>query len=853
MMSLSKHLILYTGFYRISIDLIQKSNIFSLIFLVFKEVKSMEGYPHQEIEKKWQEFWEKNESNRVTEDLSFPKEKRLYILDMFPYPSGEGLHVGHPEGYTATDILSRYYRLNGYNVLHPMGWDAFGLPAENYAIKTKIHPSITTQKNINTFTRQIKSLGFSYDWSRTFSTTDPEYFKWTQWIFLKFFEKGLAYKSKAPINYCPSCKTGVANEEVVNGCCERCGTPVERRLIDQWLLKITAYADRLLDDLELVDWPDDIKTMQKNWIGRSEGANIIFDIDKFNERIEVFTTRADTIFGATYLVLAPEHPLVDKITTSGQKKEVLDYKQKTLNKSDLERTSLNKEKTGAFTGSYAIHPLSGKLLPIYISDYILMHYGTGAIMAVPAHDERDFDFASKFRLPIVQVVAPERDMAISLDKPYVEDGYSINSAQFSGLPTSKCAERIIEELERMKKGKRAVTYKLRDWIFSRQRYWGEPIPIINCPDCGHVPLKYEQLPLLLPLIDSYEPAGDGTSPLSKVTSWVNVKCPKCGADAKRETNTMPNWAGSCWYYLRYTDPHNDKEFASIEKQSYWMPVDIYVGGKEHAVLHLLYARFWHKFLFDLGLVTTAEPFMKLRNQGLILGENNQRMSKSRGNVINPDDIVKEFGADTFRMYEMFMGPLETSKPWNKNSIGGIRRFLDRIYDYFTSVSLDAESLPPDIDRLLHKTIKKVGEDIETISAYNTAISALMILLNELQNLESIPRKVAQSYIVILSVFAPHIAEELWGTVGDGKPIFLKPGDREVLWPSYDESRIKDETVTYAIMISGKKRATIEMPAGANRQDVENEAKKLPMVQKYLENAHIKTIIFVQDKIINFVL
>lgn len=853
MMSLSKHLILYTGFYRISIDLIQKSNIFSLIFLVFKEVKSMEGYPHQEIEKKWQEFWEKNESNRVTEDLSFPKEKRLYILDMFPYPSGEGLHVGHPEGYTATDILSRYYRLNGYNVLHPMGWDAFGLPAENYAIKTKIHPSITTQKNINTFTRQIKSLGFSYDWSRTFSTTDPEYFKWTQWIFLKFFEKGLAYKSKAPINYCPSCKTGVANEEVVNGCCERCGTPVERRLIDQWLLKITAYADRLLDDLELVDWPDDIKTMQKNWIGRSEGANIIFDIDKFNERIEVFTTRADTIFGATYLVLAPEHPLVDKITTSGQKKEVLDYKQKTLNKSDLERTSLNKEKTGAFTGSYAIHPLSGKLLPIYISDYILMHYGTGAIMAVPAHDERDFDFASKFRLPIVQVVAPERDMAISLDKPYVEDGYSINSAQFSGLPTSKCAERIIEELERMKKGKRAVTYKLRDWIFSRQRYWGEPIPIINCPDCGHVPLKYEQLPLLLPLIDSYEPAGDGTSPLSKVTSWVNVKCPKCGADAKRETNTMPNWAGSCWYYLRYTDPHNDKEFASIEKQSYWMPVDIYVGGKEHAVLHLLYARFWHKFLFDLGLVTTAEPFMKLRNQGLILGENNQRMSKSRGNVINPDDIVKEFGADTFRMYEMFMGPLETSKPWNKNSIGGIRRFLDRIYDYFTSVSLDAESLPPDIDRLLHKTIKKVGEDIETISAYNTAISALMILLNELQNLESIPRKVAQSYIVMLSVFAPHIAEELWGTVGDGKPIFLKPGDREVLWPSYDESRIKDETVTYAIMISGKKRATIEMPAGANRQDVENEAKKLPMVQKYLENASIKTIIFVQDKIINFVL
>ncbi len=811
----------------------------------------MDKYNHIEIEQKWQKYWEENKCNEVKEDPAFSKEKRIYILDMFPYPSGEGLHVGHPEGYTATDILSRYYRLKGFNVLHPIGFDSFGLPAENYAIKTKIHPAITTKKNIQTFTKQIKSLGFSYDWSRSFSTTDPDYFKWTQWIFLKLFEKGLAYKAKAPINYCPSCKTGVANEEVVDGKCERCGTPVERRMIDQWILKITSYAERLLNDLDLVDWPEDIKTMQRNWIGKSEGAIIKFEVDKVGKEIEVFTTRADTLFGATYLVLAPEHPIVDEITTKDQKDVVENYKKIALNKSDLERTSLNKDKTGAFTGAYAIHPLNGNKLPIYISDYILIHYGTGAIMAVPAHDERDFEFAKKFNLPIIQVVAPEIGKKIELDKAFVDEGFSINSAEFSDLPTKECTKKIIEKLTKHGKGKAAITYKLRDWIFSRQRYWGEPIPIINCLKCGHVPLKEEELPLLLPDVESYEPSGDGQSPLAKVKSWVKVKCPICGEDAERETNTMPNWAGSCWYYLRYTDPHNDKEFASIEKQNYWMPVDIYVGGKEHAVLHLLYSRFWHKFLFDLGLVNSAEPFIKLRNQGIILGEDNQKMSKSRGNVINPDDIVKEYGADTLRMYEMFMGPLETSKPWNSSSIGGIRRFLDKVYNYFSKVSLNAEKLPDEVDKILHKTIKKVSEDIESISAFNTAISALMICLNELTKLDSIPKKAAQDYVIMLSVFAPHLAEELWEKLGDGKPIYTPIGSRTPLWPSYDSSKIIDQVVTYAIMVNGKKRATIDMPIGSSKEDVAQECLKISNVQKYVTKEKIGSIVFVQDKIINF--
>jgi len=812
----------------------------------------MDKYDHIIIEKKWQKYWEENGCNEVKEDNNFPKEKRIYILDMFPYPSGEGLHVGHPEGYTATDILSRYYRLKGYNVLHPMGFDSFGLPAENYAIKTKIHPSITTEKNIKTFTRQIKSLGFSYDWSRSFSTTDTNYLKWTQWIFLKLFEKGLAYKSKAPINYCPSCKTGVANEEVVDGKCERCGTPVERKMIDQWILKITAYAERLLNDLELVDWPDDIKTMQRNWIGKSEGALIRFSIDGKDEEIEVFTTRADTLFGATYLVLAPEHPLVDEITTVDQRQNIENYKKITANKSDLERTSLNKDKTGAFTGAFAIHPLTGNKLPIYISDYILIHYGTGAIMAVPGHDERDFEFAKKFNLPIIQVVTPEIGKKLELQQAFTEEGFSINSVEFSNLPTKECTKRIIEKLSKIGKGKAAITYKLRDWIFSRQRYWGEPIPIINCPKCRHVPLKEEELPLILPQVESYEPSGDGNSPLAKVDSWVKIKCPICGENAERETNTMPNWAGSCWYYLRYTDPQNDKEFASIEKQNYWMPVDIYVGGKEHAVLHLLYSRFWHKFLFDLGLVNSAEPFIKLRNQGIILGEDNQKMSKSRGNVINPDDIVKEYGADTFRMYEMFMGPLETSKPWNKSSIGGSRRFLEKVYNYFSKVSLNAEVLPAEIEKILNKTIKKVFEDIESISAFNTAISSMMICINELSKLTSITKKAAQDYIILLSAFAPHLAEEIWEKVGDGKPIFSPIGTRKSLWPSYDSFKIVDQVVTYAIMVNGKKRVTIDMPVNSNKDLVADESLKLSNVQKYVTKERINNIVFVQDKIINFI-
>jgi leucyl-tRNA synthetase len=593
--------------------------------------------------------------------------------------------------------------------------------------------------------------------------------------------------------------------------------------------------------------------MQRNWIGRSEGAIIRFEVDGKDEQIEVFTTRADTLFGATYLVLSPEHPIVDRITADSQRTEVEKYKKEASNKSDLERTSLNKDKTGAFTGAYAIHPLNGKKIPIFISDYILLQYGTGAIMAVPAHDERDFEFAKKFNLPIIQVVTPELGKTIELNEAYVEEGYSINSAEFSNLPTSECTKRIIEKLTKIGKGKAAITYKLRDWIFSRQRFWGEPIPIINCPKCGHVPLKESELPLLLPEVESYEPSGDGNSPLAKVSSWVKVKCPICGADAERETNTMPNWAGSCWYYLRYTDPHNDKEFASLNKQNYWMPVDIYVGGKEHAVLHLLYSRFWHKFLFDLGLVNSAEPFIKLRNQGIILGEDNQKMSKSRGNVINPDDIVKEYGADTLRMYEMFMGPLETSKPWNKSSIGGIRRFLEKVYSYFNKVSLDSENLPSNVEKLFHKTIKKVSEDIESISAYNTAISALMICLNELVKLDSIPKKVAQDYIIMLSTFAPHLAEEIWTKVGDGKPIYLPIGSRNPLWPKYDKEKIIDEVVTYAIMVNGKKRATLEIATGIDKEQVAKESLKMPNVSKYVSEDKIINIIFVQDKIINFII
>ncbi|MDR2177239.1 MAG: leucine--tRNA ligase, partial [Treponema sp.] len=648
----------------------------------------MVKYPFETIEPKWQRYWEEHKTFKALEDPAFPRDKRRYVLDMFPYPSAQGLHVGHPEGYTATDIYCRFLRMRGYNVLHPMGFDAFGLPAENYAIKMGTHPAKTTAANIERFRSQIKALGFSYDWDREVDTTDPAYVRWTQWIFLKLYEKGLAYEAESPINWCPSCKTGLANEEVKDGLCERCGAKVTRKRIRQWILRITAYAERLLEDLEDLDWPEPVKLMQRNWIGRSEGANVTFKIDGHDAALEIYTTRPDTLFGVTYMVLAPEHPLAVAVTTAGQKAAVEAYLDAAARKSDLERTGLSKEKTGVFTGACAVNPVNGERVPVWIADYVLISYGAGAIMAVPAHDERDWDFAKAFKLPIRRVVAPEkpgqgpeRDYSVEPDECTVADGFAVNSGPFTGLPTAEAKEKVIAWVEEQGFGRRTVNYKLRDWVFSRQRYWGEPIPVVHCEHCGAehgspiVPLPESALPLRLPEVESYAPTGTGESPLAGIESWVSAACPRCGRPARRETNTMPQWAGSCWYYLRYLDPRNPSTFAAQANIAYWMPVDLYIGGVEHAVLHLLYSRFWHKVLYDLGLVNTTEPFRRLVNQGMILGEDNQKMSKSRGNVINPDDIIKEYGADSMRVYEMFMGPLEVSKPWMTAGLVGVSRFL----------------------------------------------------------------------------------------------------------------------------------------------------------------------------------
>ncbi|MBU0580423.1 MAG: leucine--tRNA ligase, partial [Candidatus Margulisbacteria bacterium] len=671
-------------------------------------------YDNLKIEKKWQDSWDKQDLYKCTEDSSVPKEKRFYCLDMFPYPSGAGLHVGHPEGYTATDILCRYKRMNEFNVLHPMGWDAFGLPAENYAIKTGTHPSVCTQENIKNFKRQIKSIGFSYDLNREVDTTDPKYFKWTQWIFLKLFEKGLAYQSVIPINWCPSCKTGLANEEVSDGKCERCGSTVNRKDMKQWMLKITAYADRLLEDLDKLDWPESVKIMQRNWIGKSIGAEVDFKVDGFDRTLRVFTTRPDTLFGATYMVVAPEHPFVLEITAEDKTTEVQEYIEKARRKSDLERSHLDKSKTGVFTGAYAINPVNNEKIPIWISDYVLITYGTGAIMSVPAHDERDFEFAKKFKLPIVQVVSKD-GKPHELKEAYVEDGIAINSDKYNGLKTAKFKEKITSDLEKKKQGQKTINFKLRDWVFSRQRYWGEPIPVVHCEKCGVVALSEKDLPLKLPEVKKYEPTGTGESPLADIKEWVNTKCPKCKGPAKRETDTMPQWAGSNWYFLRYLDSKNDNCLADKEKIKYWMPVDHYVGGAEHAVLHLLYSRFWYKFLYDIKVVPQDEPFQKLTNQGLILAEDGQKMSKSLGNVINPDVVIKEYGADTMRMYEMFMGPLEMAKPWSTKGIIGVRRFLDKVWrlynKHLTEDIFGRNPQNPGLDKELHKTIKKVGIDI----------------------------------------------------------------------------------------------------------------------------------------------
>ncbi len=809
-------------------------------------MQNMSKYPFNEIEKKWQNYWEENNTFRVTEDESIPAEKRKYVLDMFPYPSGAGLHVGHPEGYTATDIYCRYLKMNGYAVLHPMGFDSFGLPAENYAIKTGTHPEISTQKNIDKFREQIKSLGFCYDWSREISTHTADYYKWTQWIFLKLYEKGLAYESEMPINFCPSCKTGLANEEVKDGKCDRCNTQVIRKSIRQWMLKITTYADRLLNELDDLDWSEAIKTMQRNWIGRSEGANVIFPMENGEDSIEVYTTRPDTLFGATYMVLAPEHSLVGKITTDEQKKAVEEYIKTASYKSDLERTDLAKEKSGVFTGAYAVNPVNNEKIPVWISDYVLITYGTGAIMAVPAHDERDFEFAQLFNLPVIQVVSEDGSL-YELDQAYVakENGVAVNSGQFTGMKTPDVIREMIKWLEETNRGKKTVNYKLRDWIFSRQRYWGEPIPVVHCEKCGIVPLKEEDLPLTLPDVTSYAPTGTGESPLATIEEWVSTTCPACGGKAKRETNTMPQWAGSCWYYLRFIDPHNKKEFISKEKENYWMPVDLYVGGAEHAVLHLLYSRFWHKVLHDFGLVSTKEPFQRLVNQGMILGEGGVKMSKSLGNVINPDDVVKDYGADSMRMYEMFMGPLSVSKPWSTTGISGVYRFLDRVWRLSEDRELTGEKAPEELEKLLHKTIKKVTHDTGNLE-FNTAISQMMIFINELYKDTKLYRDMWEKFLKLLSPYAPHIAEELWERAGNKPVLSLEK------WPEYDEEKTIESEVTIVLQINNKNRSKVDMPLGSSKDELEKAALDNDRIKTLLEGKRVIKTIIVPDKLVNIV-
>lgn len=848
----------------------------------------MSKYPFSEIEPKWQKFWEENKTFKVSEDEKYPKNKRMYVLDMFPYPSAAGLHVGHPEGYTATDIYCRYLRMNGYNVLHPMGYDAFGLPAENYAIKTGTHPKITTNENINHFTQQIKSLGFSYDWDRCVSTCEPEYYKWTQWIFLQLYKKGLAYEAQTPINWCPSCMTGLANEEVKEGRCERCGTQVTHKTIRQWILKITDYADRLDKDLDSLDWPESVKLMQHNWIGKSTGAEVTFTVaDKdgkpTEKKLTVYTTRCDTLFGATYMVVSPEHKIVPEITTAEQKTSVEAYIEAAAKKSDLERTDLNKDKTGVFSGSYAINPVNGKLIPIWIADYVLISYGTGAIMAVPAHDTRDWEFAKKFNLPIIEVLKSEVDVQ---KQAWTEDGVHVNSEFLNGLNKKDAIAKMLEFLEEKKIGKKAINYKLRDWVFSRQRYWGEPIPLIHCPTCGTVPVPEEELPLRLPEVKSYQPTGTGESPLAAIDSWVNCKCPKCGGNAKRETNTMPQWGGSCWYYLRYLDPHNQKQFCSPEAEKYWMPVNLYIGGAEHAVLHLLYARFWHKVLYDLGVVSTKEPFQRLVNQGMITSFAFQRanktlvpvdevekrddgnfyekktgekleqivakMSKSLKNVVNPDDEIKAYGADSVRMYEMFMGPLTMSKPWSTQGIVGIHRFLEKVWaisekpisDVDISGKLADEKLIS-ARKTFAQTVKKVTADTASLN-FNTAISQMMIFINEISKLDSVPKAIWQDFVKILSPYAPHLGEELWHKLGNNESIAY------VQWPVVNEDFAKDEEKTIVVMINGKLRGKFKAAPDSSEETLRSAAENNEDAKKFLEGKTIVKCVIVKDKLVNFV-
>lgn len=865
----------------------------------------MYTYTPSEIEPKWQQFWlQKKTFRTVDNDFTRPK---FYILDMFPYPSGSGLHVGHPEGYTATDITARYKRMKGFNVLHPIGWDAFGLPAENYAIKTGTHPRITTERNIKRFREQLQSIGFSYDWDREVDTTDPKYFRWTQWIFLQLYNKGLAYESFAPVNWCPELGTVLANEEVIDGKSEVGGHPVIRVPMRQWMLKITAYAERLLDDLELVDWPESIKEMQRNWIGKSTGAEVNFTLADGSDIISVFTTRPDTLFGATYMVLAPEHPLVDKVTTSENLDAVSTYKETAASKSDLDRGELNKDKSGVFTGAYAVNPVTGKEIPIWIADYVLMGYGTGAIMAVPGHDERDWEFAKKYDLPIVEVVSGGNVDAAAYTEN--ENGVCVNSdngeISINGLKVPEAKSKITGWLESKGLGKKSINYKLRDWLFSRQRYWGEPFPIIHVDGVAK-PLPEDVLPITLPEVERYEPTGTGESPLATISEWVNTVDPETGKPAKRETNTMPQWAGSCWYYLRYIDPNYELGPVDPEKEKYWMPVDLYVGGAEHAVLHLLYARFWHKVLYDCGVVSTKEPFHRLVNQGMILGEveytaqkdqhgnwvpyaddmpeghtrvkldfnevekkgerfyvkgtdavvdaRSYKMSKSRGNVINPDDVIKKYGADSLRLYEMFMGPLEQVKPWSMHGVEGVYRFLNRVWRVFfdevtNELNTDINDVEPTRDQLkvLHETIKKVTEDIEGMR-YNTAISALMIMNNEVMKWEVKPLSVLRTFTLLLSPFAPHMAEELWYRLGGSDTLAFEA------WPKWDDKWLVSDSITIAIQVNGKLRGNIEVPTESiqNKNYILEQAKSESGVAKYLAEGELVKEIYVPGKIVNLV-
>ena len=806
-------------------------------------------YDHHAIESKWQAYWEEHRPFRAVDDPSKPK---FYCLDMFPYPSGSGLHVGHLEGYTATDIVSRYKRMRGFNVLHPMGWDAFGLPAEQYAVKTGIHPAITTAQNIATFKRQMKRVGLSYDWERELSTTDPDYYRWTQWIFLQLFKRGLAYVAEVPVNWCPALGTVLANEEIVDGKSEVGGFDVIRKPMRQWVLKITAYADRLLDDLSLVQWPASTLEMQKNWIGRSIGAEVEFGLAGIHGTIRIFTRRPDTLFGATYMVLAPEHPLVDVVTTPERRQAVDAYRQAAARKSDLQRQELEKDKTGVFTGGYAVNPVNDERLPIWIADYVLMGYGTGAIMAVPAHDARDWAFAKTYSLPIREVIRGgdvEKEAFLE-----TEQGTVINSTtpdgRFSidGLAPVDAIPKITAWLESIGKGRKSVNYKLRDWLFARQRYWGEPFPIVWVDGIPQ-PLPEEQLPLTLPETTNFAPSGTGESPLANLEDWLTTTDPAGGKPARRETNTMPQWAGSCWYYLRFIDPHNNHRLVDPHKEQYWMPVDLYIGGSEHAVLHLLYSRFWHKVLYDIGVVTTPEPFKKLVHQGIVLGEDNQKMSKSRGNVVNPDEMIDRFGADAVRLYEMFMGPLEAMKPWSTRGVEGVTRFLERVWRLIVNdegrLSAAIVSSAPAIEqqRILHQTIKKVTEDIEHLR-FNTAIAQMMVFTNEMTKLEERPRSLIEPFVLMLSPFAPHLAEELWSVLGHPPSICQRA------WPEFDPALTVSDRLTIPVQVNGRLRGRIEVGADAGRQEVELRAREA--AGEWLGGKEPKKVVYVEKKLINFV-